>query len=69
MSDNLNENRSVNGLTEFEVECVIRECLVPFPYIWASVCKISIDASCLMMLHKLLVCEYQLLLTLFQSLA
>ncbi|KAN0129982.1 hypothetical protein V8E53_012136 [Lactarius tabidus] len=33
---------SVHRLTEFNVEVVIRECLVPFPYIWASVTELQL---------------------------
>ena len=40
-SDNLNKNASARHLVGFndeqEDEQVIRECLIPFPYIWASV--------------------------------
>ncbi|KAF8267878.1 hypothetical protein EI94DRAFT_1829846 [Lactarius quietus] len=32
----------VHSMTEFEVDNVIRECLIPFPYIWASVYKLLI---------------------------
>ena len=45
----LNKNCSVQGLATFEVECIIRECLFAFPYMWASV-SLLIDDSCLIML-------------------
>ena len=52
MSDKLNENCSVDRYrqAEFKVESVVRGCLVPFPYIWASVDNILIDSTCLIML-------------------
>jgi hypothetical protein len=50
VSKNLNKNCSVQRLVTFEVEDVIRECLIPFPYIWASV-SLLIDGLCLFMLY------------------
>ncbi|KAN0130009.1 hypothetical protein V8E53_012163 [Lactarius tabidus] len=32
----------VHRLTEFNVKVVIRECLIPFPYIWASVTELQL---------------------------
>ena len=49
MSKDLNKNCSFQRLVTFEVESVIRECLVAFPYIWASV--LLIDGSSQIMLH------------------
>jgi hypothetical protein len=51
---NLNIVYSVHHLAGFEAERVIRECLAPFPYIWASVYKGSIDESCLICASPLL---------------
>ncbi|KAF8265929.1 hypothetical protein EI94DRAFT_255059 [Lactarius quietus] len=40
----------VNSMTEFEVDKVIRKCLMSFPYIWASIYKLLFTV-CLMMCH------------------
>ncbi len=72
MSDDLNKHCSVYSGAGFEVkrtEGIVRECLYPFPYIWASVDKVLICGTCLMMLDvaQLLVGECQLLLALLRS--
>jgi hypothetical protein len=46
-SNNLNKNCSVFSISGFEAENVVRECLIPFPYIWASFDKFLIDDVCL----------------------
>ena len=50
MSDNLNNNCSVYSRAGFEVEHVVRECLISFPYIWASADKVLICDTHFMML-------------------
>ena len=50
VSDDLNENCSALAITGFEAKRVVRECLIPFPYIWASIDKVLIDDTCLTML-------------------
>ena len=47
MSDKLNESCSVYRQAEFKAESVVRGCLLPFPYIWASIDHISVDSTCL----------------------
>ena len=68
LNDNLNEDCSAHSLPGFEVKYIARECLIPFPYIWASVDKASVCGACLMMLDvtQLLVGEC-LPFTLFRS--
>jgi hypothetical protein len=43
-------NCSVHSRTEFdkefEIKDIFRECLVPFPYIWASVNRVLICGTC-----------------------
>jgi hypothetical protein len=59
---NINENYSVYPQAGLKVENVVYQCLVPFPYIWASLGKILLDGTCLIMLPivEFLVSEYQL---------
>jgi hypothetical protein len=40
--EGLSTSRSVHRLARFDVKNVIRECLIPFPYIWASVIKLQL---------------------------
>ncbi len=60
MSDDLNKHCSVLSRADFEVKVIVRECLIPFPYIWASVDRVLICSTCLMMrdVVQLLVCEW-----------
>ncbi len=67
MSEGLNKYRSVLSRGDFEVELIVRECLMSFPYIWASVDRVLIRGTRLMMLDvaQLVVGEREFLLTLF----
>jgi len=72
VSDDLNKHCSVHSRAGFEVKRkkgIVRECLIAFPYIWASVDIVFICVTCLMILDvaQLLVCECQLSLMLFRS--
>jgi hypothetical protein len=40
--EGLSTSCSVLRLTGFSVKYLIRECLIPFPYIWASVIKLQL---------------------------
>ena len=56
------ETCSVYPQAGFKVENVVYQCLVAFPYIWASFVKVLFDSTCLMMLPvvEFLACEYHL---------
>ncbi len=66
MSDDLNKHCSVLSRADFEVKRIVQECLIPFPYIWASVDRVLICGTCLMMVDvaQLVVRECELLPTL-----
>ncbi len=67
MSEDLNKHCSVLSRGDFEVELIVQGCLISFPYMWASVDRVLICGTCLMMLDvaQLVVGERELLLTLF----
>ncbi len=69
MTDDLNKHCSVHSGAGLKVERIVRECLIPFPYIWVSGDRVVIRGTWLMILDvaELLVGECQLLLTLFRS--
>ena len=46
----LNESHSVHDSAGLNVKEVIHKCLLPFPYIWASVEALT-SCSCLIILH------------------
>ena len=46
----LNDNYSVYPQAGFEVEDIVRKCLVPFPWIWVRVDIVSIDDTLLTVL-------------------
>ena len=71
MRDDLIKHCSVHSGAVFKArgkKGVVEECLVPFPYVWASIDKVLICGTCLMMLDvaQLLDGEWQLLLTFFK---
>ena len=72
MSDDLNKYCSVHSGAGSEAKGtkgIVRECLIAFPYIWASVDKVLICGTWVMTLDvaQPLVGECQLLLVLFRS--
>jgi hypothetical protein len=58
----LNQNCSVYPQAGFEAQDVVYQCLVPFPYVWASLDKVLFDGTCPMTLPvvEFLVGKYQL---------
>ena len=70
VSDDLNKHcSSFEVLVGFDVQRIVRECLISFPYIWASVGKDLICGTCLIILdvaRLLLVGECRLLFTFFE---
>ena len=50
VSNDLNEHCSVNVRVGFDVRRMVRECLRPFPFIWASVDKVLICGPFLIIL-------------------
>ena len=53
MSVGLNENCSALAATGFEVKHLVRECLIPFPYLWASIDKALLVDRYLIMLYTI----------------
>jgi hypothetical protein len=50
VSDSLNKYCSVYSYAQFEVKHIVRECLISFPYMWASIFRVLIYGPCLMTL-------------------
>jgi len=67
VSEGLNKHHSVLSRGDFEVGDIVWRCLLSFPNIWASVDRVLICGTCLMMFDvaQLVVGERELLLTLF----
>ena len=67
MNDDLSKHVSVHNCVGMEVKHIVRECLVPFPYIWASVDNFDLCLLYMLDVAQLLVCEYKLLFMPFRS--